>query len=191
MATAVPCVILQVAGKVATKSFALPITKDTFQGRRKEAPKCIGDYKYGGIWLHVYAYTESRGTAENKHELPPPNNELSLYGDAYITASKDTAGKIPTPFNSDNYAEFYKKAFQSFDDDDVGEAGEEDISESDEEDETTDEEEEEETNDDEEEIIIPQKKEIREIADQIGAGGTGGAICQPEAYTYPPGWRVS
>ncbi len=82
--------------------------------RRKVAPNAIGTYtSKDSVQLQLFGYKEGKAGQENKHELPPPNDKLLLFGDIVLIAVKD-GGVIP--FTVEEYHEFYNRAFGGFDD---------------------------------------------------------------------------
>jgi DNA-directed RNA polymerase subunit M/transcription elongation factor TFIIS len=88
--------------------------------RRKVAPATIGTYtSKDSVQLQLFGYKEGKVGQENKHELPPPNDKLLLFGDVVLIAVKD-GGVIP--FTVEEYHEFYNRAFGGFDD--LGSEGE-------------------------------------------------------------------
>jgi cobalamin biosynthesis protein CobT len=77
---------------------------------RKTKPlEAIGAYKWKGQTLTVWAAKEGKAGTENKHELPPPHDEVLLFGDAIVTSS---AGD----FAVDAWSQFYDEAFGGFED---------------------------------------------------------------------------
>lgn len=89
---------------------------------RKTKPlEAIGAYKWKGQTLTVWAAKEGKAGTENKHELPPPHDEVLLFGDAVVTSSVGD-------FAVDAWLQFYDEAFGGFED-----VGSEDSEEDDEE----------------------------------------------------------
>jgi DNA-directed RNA polymerase subunit M/transcription elongation factor TFIIS len=85
--------------------------------KKKEAPACIGSYVYDKYSLHIFAYTKGKDGTENKHELPPPLGDTTLFGDILLVASrKDTPWGNPITFTSDQYEMFYNEQFENGDD---------------------------------------------------------------------------
>ena len=85
--------------------------------KRKTAPQVLGDYEYGSLKLTMIGYMEGRAGTENKHELPPPLDEVIFFGDIVLIASKiDKDWKTPVPFTPEQYEKFYNKQFGGFDD---------------------------------------------------------------------------
>lgn len=97
--------------KVLTKESLLTLFK------KKTNPKNIGTYEYGSLILTLFGYTEGKAGTENKHELPPPHDELLCFGDILvITCKKGDDWKNPVAFTPEQYEKFYEKEFGSFDD---------------------------------------------------------------------------
>lgn len=115
--------------------------------KRTKAPTLIGAWNWQKYKLFLYGYKEGRAGTENKHELPPPNDEALLFGDACVVASLVKNQNKLSPFSVDQYKKFYNTKFGGFEDLD----GEDDQGEDDEEMEMDSEDEEEEIVDDEEE----------------------------------------
>jgi hypothetical protein len=124
--------------------------------KRAKPPTLIGSWTWQKYKLFLYGYKEGRAGTENKHELPPPHDQILLFGDVCVVASLCKNQNKPSPFTTDQYKKFYKAKFGGFedlddddddDDDDVDEEDDEDIIEEEEEDEEEGEEEEEEADD--------------------------------------------
>jgi hypothetical protein len=90
--------------------------------RKTKPASAIGNYKWKNLIISLWGWKEGKAGSENKHELPPPHDEVLLFGDAVITASKDS--KL-TDFTKEQYDEFYNDTFKGFEDLD-GEDEEED-----------------------------------------------------------------
>ena len=109
--------------------------------KRAKPPQLIGSWTWQKYKLFLYGYKEGRAGTENKHELPPPNDEALLFGDACVIASLEKSAEKPALFTVEQYKKFYNTKFGGFDD----------IVEKAEEDDEDDEEEEEDEEDDIEE----------------------------------------
>jgi hypothetical protein len=102
--------------------------------KRAKNPSLIGSWFWQKYKLFLYGYKEGRAGTENKHELPPPHDEVMLFGDACIVASLDKSAEKPSAFTSDQYKKFYNSKFGGFeeiaekgdDEDDAEEEEEED-----------------------------------------------------------------
>jgi len=106
--------------------------------KRAKAPALIGSYVWQKYKLFLYGYKEGRAGTENKHEMPPPHDEILLFGDACLVASLDKSAEKPTVFTVDQYKKFYNQKFGGFED--LGEEDEEDEEEEEEDDEEAEEE---------------------------------------------------
>lgn len=114
--------------------------------KRAKAPTLIGSWTWQKFKLFLYGFKEGRAGTENKHELPPPHDELLLFGDACIVASLEKSAEKPTTISVDMYKKFYNSKFGGFED-----LGDEDSDDDDEEEEEEEEEEDYVEGDDEEE----------------------------------------
>jgi hypothetical protein len=76
--------------------------------KKKKVPELIGTYPYGDMILTLWSWKEGKAGTENKHELPPPYEEL-LFGEILVTAGEDDL----TP---DLWDAFYTEAFGGFED---------------------------------------------------------------------------
>jgi hypothetical protein len=99
--------------------------------RRKAAAERIGTYTWKGRTLVLWGWSEGKAGTENKHELPPPYDELLLFGDAIVVAE---GGDLTV----EEWGVFYDAAFGGFED--LGSEDDESDDESDEEDEDDDDE---------------------------------------------------
>ena len=106
--------------------------------KRAKAPTLIGSYVWQKYKLFLYGYKEGRAGTENKHEMPPPHDEILLFGDACLVASLDKSAEKPASFTVDQYKKFYNQKFGGFED--LAEEDEEDEEEEEEDDEEAEEE---------------------------------------------------
>lgn len=90
--------------------------------RRKVAPEALCVYPYGIIQLYLYGYKEGKSGQENKHELPPPHDKITIFGDIVLIAVRNGD---PIAFSTEEYQEFYNRQFGG-DFDSEGEGGEDD-----------------------------------------------------------------
>jgi hypothetical protein len=77
--------------------------------RRKAAAERIGTYTWKGRTLVLWGWSEGKAGTENKHELPPPYDELLLFGDAIVVAE---GGDLTV----EEWSVFYDAAFGGFED---------------------------------------------------------------------------
>ncbi len=209
----VQIVVLSANGESRTlKTTAIPAGQpatgaSVAKALRKTKPAAvIGTYKNGKDTLSVWGWQEGKAGTENKHELPPPHDEVLLFGDAVIVSS---AGD----FDADQWADFYEKAYGGFEslsesdsESEGGDEGEsegeedEDFEESDEsggesEDESEDEEVEEEI--EEEEEVEEEEEEVEDDCCDDGEDGGGAkrraprrrAVAAPEYRRLDMGTR--
>ncbi len=144
--------------------------------KKKTVPKKIGTYEAGSTILTLFGYTEGRAGTENKHELPPPHDELLCFGDILLIASKSPNDwKNPISFTAEQYEKFYNKAFGGFEDlESEDESEEEEEVELEEEEEPVAKEDEEEEDDIEEEEEEDEEEEDEELGgDEDGDGDAG------------------
>lgn len=95
------------------------LTLDTIQKtlKKKTTPENIGTYSYKQTLLTVFGYKDGKAGTENKHELPPPFDNVLLFGDALLIASANPSNYTkPISFKTDEYETFYTKSFGGFDD---------------------------------------------------------------------------
>ena len=148
--------------KISSNAFTLTEVQTLL--KKKAAPEILGTYKYKGLTLYLFGYSQGKAGTENKHELPPPLDSTLFFGDILLVASKSAQDySTPIAFKLDEYEAFYTKMFGGFEDldDEDEEEEEEDEEEEDEElneivgaadaEEDAEEEEEEEEEDEEEE----------------------------------------
>jgi hypothetical protein len=162
MSTMVQIVVLSANGESRTLKTTAVLAGQPVTGaavakalRKTKPATVIGAYKNGGDTLTVWGWQEGKAGTENKHEMPPPYDEVLLFGDAVIVSS---AGD----FDADQWAEFYEKAFGGF------ESLSESDSESEAEGEDEEDEEEEFEESDESEVEEEVEEEVDEEADEDG-----------------------
>lgn len=117
---ALTAVFLQAKGdvrKVQLKDATLTQEAINTLFKKKTSPKQIGTYEYGSILLTLFGYLEGRAGTENKHELPPPHDEILCFGDILVVASKLAGSwKNPVSFTPEQYETFYQRQFGGFED---------------------------------------------------------------------------
>jgi hypothetical protein len=78
--------------------------------RRKQAADRVGTWAWkSGSTLVLWGWREGKAGSENKHELPPPHDELLLFGDAIVVAE---GGELTV----EEWSAFYDAAFGGFED---------------------------------------------------------------------------
>lgn len=155
--------------------------------RKTKAAEKIGVWKTKGTVLQLWGWREGKAGTENKHELPPPHDEVLLFGDAVVVAAGGA------DFAVEAWAKFYDEAFGGFEDlgnsdsdsDDEGEDVDEEEDEDFEEEEEAEEEAEEEEDEEEDEAEEEEDGEADEeddggmeegeddCCDDDGEGGSG------------------
>lgn len=137
------------------------LTPDSLQSilKKKTPVQELGAYEHGDYVLTLFGYTSGKTGTENKHELPPPLNEQTIYSDILLIASKAKySWAHPIPFTPDQYEKFYAAAFGG-NDDASGSESDSDLSKED-----TDEEKEDE---DEDELHIQSAKKKAAVEDGV------------------------
>ena len=107
----VQLVVLSASGEARTlKSTAAEVNGTTIaKSLRKTKPaELIGTYTHKSQSLQLWGWKDGKAGTENKHELPPPHDELLLFGDAVVSA---TSGN----FTVEEWTVFYDAAFGGFD----------------------------------------------------------------------------
>jgi len=174
----VQLVVLSITGEARTlKSTASEVTGLTIaKSFRKAKPaELIGLYTHKTHTLQLWGWKEGKAGTENKHELPPPHDEILLFGDAVIAS---TSGN----FTVEEWSAFYDAAFGGFEEigsnDSEEEEEEEEVEEADEAEGEVEEEEEEEEEEAEEAEAEEEAEEEEEedgdcYDDGDDAGGAG------------------
>ena len=118
-----PVLILTQAGDVTPGkiSCAGPLTLVAIQTflKKKKGIESVATYKSKSLWLNMFAATEGKEEHQNQHQLPPPNDTGTFYGDIVLVASKEE-GVIGSPiaYSPEEYEHFYTKMFGGGDGDD-------------------------------------------------------------------------
>lgn len=108
--------------KAEIKAVKLPVGPFTLDKakailKKKEQPDQIISYLAKHVTYHVLGYSAGKAGTENKHELPPPHDNLLFFGDCILVASKDPESyALPVSITPDDYETFYTKAFGGFED---------------------------------------------------------------------------
>lgn len=100
--------------------------------KKKTVPECIGTYPYKQLTLFLFGQTDGPEGTENQHQLPPPHDSTTIYGDIVLIASKDeNLFNAPVAFKPDDYEQFYTKSFGGIDmsdeDEDADDAADADL----------------------------------------------------------------
>jgi hypothetical protein len=146
--------------------------------RKKKAAECIGSWKQSaGSQLQLWGWRDGKAGTENKHELPPPHDEVLLFGDSVIVL---VSGGSAVDFTAETWATFYDTAFGGFeeigDKASVSDDDEEDVEEDGDADGDAEEEEEEdeEVEDGDAEEEEEDEEEVEEDGDCYDEGEDGG-----------------
>jgi transcription elongation factor S-II len=136
--------------------------------RRATNPDHIGSWPYGSQVVHLYGYKTGKAGTENKHELPPPHDNVLLFGEAVLVGMEHGA---VVNFNGESYKTFYNTIMGGFDDieDSEEEEEEEDLEEEEVEEDAVEDEEEAEEEDEEEEEDDDDEKEEEEKEEKPAA----------------------
>lgn len=89
--------------------------------RKTKKPEVVGVYAYEELQLTVWGWKEGKAGTENKHELPPPIDEVLLFGDAVVSAAD--ADGAPQDLTVDEWETFYEEAFKGFEDTESSDEG--------------------------------------------------------------------
>jgi DNA-directed RNA polymerase subunit M/transcription elongation factor TFIIS len=108
--------LLQAKGEVkrVKVSDGQPITMDNLQNavKKKTALELLATYATKDYTLSLFGYSKGKAGTENKHELPPPNSDLAVFGDILLVACKPGQNwSNPIPFTPDQYEVFYQEQF--------------------------------------------------------------------------------
>jgi transcription elongation factor S-II len=115
--TTAPVLILTEKGDVkegTVKMIDNEVTLESVQAyyKKKQVAECIGTYPYKTSTLFLFGVTEGKEGTENNHQLPPPHDSTTLYGDILLLASKDEESfASPVPFKPSDYESFYTRCF--------------------------------------------------------------------------------
>lgn len=89
--------------------------------RKTKLPTKITSWDWAKFKLELWGYKEGRKdkngntVADNKHKLPPPAEDIQIYGDAVVVAMLET-GEL-TNFTTAQYTKFYKQIYHGLDSD--------------------------------------------------------------------------
>jgi DNA-directed RNA polymerase subunit M/transcription elongation factor TFIIS len=75
--------------------------------KKKDQPEQICYYEYDNKIIFIFGYKKGKKGTENKTELPSPNNNINLYGDALIITSQTHKWESPIPFTVEQWNTFY------------------------------------------------------------------------------------
>lgn len=93
-------------GKVGTKPSAAAVSKAL---RKTKIPDFEGSYAWKDTTISIWGWKEGKAGTENKHELPPPHDNVLLFGDVIAAIPKGD-------FTIEDWKTFYNAAFKGFED---------------------------------------------------------------------------
>jgi DNA-directed RNA polymerase subunit M/transcription elongation factor TFIIS len=104
-------------GQLVAPELTLPSIQAHFKKLQMIEP--IGTYPFKTYTLFLFGSFNGKEEQENKHQLPPPHDLTSFYGDIVLIASKDeTSFANPIEFEVEEYEAFYTKAFGGYNSED-------------------------------------------------------------------------
>lgn len=98
--------------------------------KKKDEPERICYYEYDNKIIFIFGYKKGKKGTENKTELPGPNSNIVLFGDAIVIVSQSHKWESPIPFTVDQWNTFLTGG----EDEDIDEEEDEDDEDEDEED---------------------------------------------------------
>ncbi len=75
--------------------------------KKKDEPERVCYYEYDEKVIFVFGYKKGKKGTENKVELPPPYDNIVLYGDAIVIVSLTRKWESAIPFTVDQWNSFY------------------------------------------------------------------------------------
>lgn len=93
-------------GKVGAKPSAAAVSKAL---RKTKVPDFEGSYVWKDTTISIWGWKEGKAGTENKHELPPPHDNVLLFGDIIAAVPKGD-------FTIEDWKAFYNAAFKGFED---------------------------------------------------------------------------
>jgi hypothetical protein len=133
--------------------------------RKTKLAELVGTYTWKSKTLQMWGWKDGKAGTENKHELPPPHDEVLLFGDIVVSS---TTGD----FDLTLWDSFYNDAYGGFED--LGSEEEEEDEEEEEEEVAEDEEEDEEVEEEEEDEVVEEEEEEDEDDDCYDDGEEAG-----------------
>lgn len=113
-----PVLFLRQTGDVEQGTIISPeLTLTSIQAHFKKLQviEPIGTYPFKTYTLSLFGSFNGKEEQENKHQLPPPHDLTSFYGDIVLIASKEeTSFANPVEFEVEEYEAFYTKAFGGY-----------------------------------------------------------------------------
>lgn len=100
-------------GTILATDMNLPSIQAHFKKTQVIEP--IGTFPFKTYTLFLFGSFNGKEEQENKHQLPPPHDLTSFFGDIVLIASKDEASfASPVEFEVSEYENFYTKAFGGY-----------------------------------------------------------------------------
>lgn len=135
----VSTVLLSIKGDIKKANIQLDdnseLTMDSLQKyfKKKDQPERMCYYEHDEKVIFIFGYKKGKKGTENKVELPPPYDNIVLYGDAIAIVSLTHKWETPIAFTVDQWNSFYNSLtggdFEKDDesDDSEGDSDEEDV----------------------------------------------------------------
>ncbi len=74
--------------------------------KKKDIPEQICYYEYDNKIIYIFGYKKGKKGTENKTQLPPPNNNIIMYGDAIVIVSISRKWEEAVPYTIDQWNNF-------------------------------------------------------------------------------------
>ncbi len=106
-------VLLSIKGDIKKANIQLDdnseVTLENLQKyfKKKDEPERVCYYEYDEKVIFVFGYKKGKKGTENKVELPPPYDNIVLYGDAIVIVSLTRKWESAIPFTVDQWNSFY------------------------------------------------------------------------------------
>jgi transcription elongation factor S-II len=106
-------VLLSIKGDIKKANIQLndssELTLDNIQKyfKKKDQPERVCYYEYDEKIIFIFGYKKGKKGTENKVELPPPYDNIVLFGDAIVVVSLTSKWENPIAFSVDQWNSFY------------------------------------------------------------------------------------
>lgn len=74
--------------------------------KKKEVPERVCYYEHDNKILFIFGYKTGKKGKESKAQLPPPNDTITLYGDALVIVALSSKWENPIPYTVDQWTAF-------------------------------------------------------------------------------------